>query len=75
MTKELRGSEKLIASCSTMTTLSQDELEQVAGGGLPPSPMGGIQLSYRPVFPHGIPWPEIFDRGQLNSLLKGGRQF
>ncbi len=34
MSKELRGSEKLAGSCTSMVTLSQEEMDQVAGGAV-----------------------------------------
>lgn len=72
MNTKTRGSEKLMASCSGMSTLSAAELEQVAGGGLLSSPMGQLSSSYWRVFPHGIPFPEIFNTDKLQSVLKGG---
>lgn len=47
MSKELRGSEKLMGSCSSMMTLSQEELDQVAGGAAP-------QILHGDSFPYGI---------------------
>ena len=58
-----RGSEKLFAGCSDLQTLSQDELEQVAGAGLLSSPLGVWQ-----VFPRGIPWPEVFAANELTAI-------
>ena len=40
MNNQQRGSEKLFAGCTELQTLSQDELERVAGAGLLSSPMG-----------------------------------
>ncbi len=60
MSKEIRGSEKLKASCSSMTPLTEDELESVVGGALG-------SFVYRP-FPRGIPWPELFNR-DLGDLV------
>ena len=71
MSKELRGSEKLMAGCSGVSTLSPDELEQVAGGRLASSPLS----SYWRVFPHGVPWPDIFNVGELEKIGQGGQHF
>ncbi len=62
MNQEQRGSEKLMASCSGVTALSQAEIEQVAGGE------GGIWRA----FPHGMPGIELVTQGGLfyNSPLK-----
>ena len=68
MKKEQRGSEKLMASCSSMSTLSQEELEQVAGAGLLSSPLGG----YYKVFPRGIPWPELVFESPVAGLANAG---
>jgi len=68
MKAEKRGSEKLKTSCSCMSSLSQEEIEQIAGAGLLSSPMG---MQYQVAFPHGIPWPEIFNQGALGSLEQG----
>lgn len=74
MNDKQRGSEKLMASCSGMTTLSAEELEQVAGGALR-SPHFSISNGFWRVFPHGIPWPEIFNQGKLDSVLTNPDQF
>lgn len=51
MSNQIRGSEKLAASCTDMHTLTEEELAQVAGGA--------SLLSISRVFPRGIPWPEL----------------
>lgn len=51
MTDKARGSDLLKLNCSSFSELTQEELQQVAGG------LGSIYL--RP-FPQGIPWPELF---------------
>ena len=62
MNQEQRGSEKLMASCTGVTALSQAEIEQVAGGE------GGIWK----VFPHGMPGIELVHHVDLyyNSPAK-----
>ncbi len=62
MNHKQRGSEKLMASCSSVTALSQAEIEQVAGGE------SGIWR----VFPHGMPGIELVHQGGLfyNSPVK-----
>lgn len=64
MKTEKRGSEKLMQGCSGLNSLSQAELEQVAGGALG----GGSLSSYWRVFPHGIPWPELFKANVLKEI-------
>ncbi|MDJ0739970.1 MAG: hypothetical protein QNJ91_09650 [Gammaproteobacteria bacterium] len=68
MNTEQRGSEKLMATCSEMSTLSQEELDRVAGGALLSSPIFSVSQSYWKVFPRGIPWPEIFNHGGLDKV-------
>lgn len=70
MKTEKRGSEKLMNSCSGLSTLSQDELDQVGGGawGGPINQFGSYQ-SWK-VFPFGIIDPQVL---QMDKLLdKGG---
>ena len=73
MSNEVRGSDKLKTTCSTLTTLEQDELEQVVGGYSGP-------LNYMYVFPRGIPWPDFFnngllDQGMINPVMPGKQRF
>jgi hypothetical protein len=63
MKQERRGSEKLLANCRDLQTLSQAELEKVAGAGLLSSPMGVWKA-----FPRGIPWPEVFAANELAAI-------
>ena len=62
MDNRQRGSEKLLAACTDLQTLSVEELQQVAGAGLLSSPMGVWK-----VFPRGIPWPEMFALKQVDA--------
>lgn len=58
MSSEMRGSDKLKQTCSSLTELSPEEMEQISGGY--------FSSSYKLVaFPHGIPWPEFF---RINTL-------
>ena len=63
MKQAQRGSEKLLAGCTQLQVLSAEELAQVAGAGLLSSPMGVWK-----VFPRGIPWPEVYQAGGVDSL-------
>ncbi|MCB1801235.1 MAG: hypothetical protein KDI82_06070 [Gammaproteobacteria bacterium] len=67
MKTEKRGSEKLMQGCTSLNTLSREELEQVAGGAL----LGGGTSIYWKQFPHGIPWPEIFKVNVLREIDQG----
>lgn len=69
MNDKQRGSEKLMANCTGMTTLSAEELEKVSGGALLLSPKLSISNGFWRVFPHGIPWPEIFNQGKLDQVI------
>ena len=66
MNKELRGSEKLMGSCSSMVTLSQEELDQVAGGALP-------QTLHGDSFPYGIidVWFASFKQPSIDVRFRG----
>lgn len=64
MNTEKRGSEKLMQGCTGLNALSQEELDQVAGGALG----GGSTSLYWRVFPHGIPWPDIFRAKVLKEV-------
>ncbi len=65
MNNRQRGSEKLLAGCTDLQTLSHEELEQVAGAGLLSSPMGVWR-----VFPRGIPWPDMLAPNQATAAVK-----
>jgi len=52
MSDDIRGSDKLKTSCFTLSTLTPEELEVVAGGY-------SISNGFYYVFPRGIPWPEM----------------
>ncbi|MCB1789827.1 MAG: bacteriocin [Gammaproteobacteria bacterium] len=60
MQNEQRGSEKLMQGCTGITTLSEEELQQVAGGAL--------SVEYWKVFPHGIVWPEFLQQDALKDV-------
>lgn len=62
MSTEKRGSEKLMSTCTDATTLSQEELEKVAGAALATSMYVGSSYNYWKIFPHGQPWPELFEQ-------------
>lgn len=75
MTEKVRGSDQLKLNCSSFSTLTQEELMQVAGGL-----HNGGSFLIRP-FPQGIPWPDLFvNMPQFNpvnpainvGLTKGG---
>ncbi len=68
MNTDKRGSEKLMDTCSGMTSLSQAELEKVAGAAALPYISG--TYSYWKVFPHGKPWPELFQQTELQGIDK-----
>jgi bacteriocin-like protein len=78
MKTEQRGSEKLMNSCSELSTLSQDELEQISGGALnyPHINIGSYKVWK--VFPFGTIDPEILkvdtflDRGLLERGISNG---
>ena len=67
MSTDRRGSEKLMSTCSGMTALSQEELEQVAGAAAS-SYIGG-SYSFWKVFPHGQPWPELFQQIAVDKVV------
>lgn len=58
MSNKVRGSDQLKMHCSEYQALTQDEINQVAGGAL-----YGNYL----VFPKGIPWPELFNKAQFGN--------
>lgn len=66
MSSEIRGSDKLKETCSSLTELSPEEMQQISGGY--------FSSSYQLVaFPHGIPWPEFFrnisfDQSVMNNV-------
>ena len=73
MNSEKRGSEKLMNGCTGLSTLSQQELEQVAGGAyLSAFPVVNITPTriYK-VFPYGIIDPEVLNLDQLGGLTMG----
>ena len=67
MNTEKRGSEKLMSTCSGMTTLSQEELEKVAGAASLPYVSGSY--GFWKVFPHGEPSPELFEKIAVQQLI------
>ena len=72
MNTEKRGSEKLMGTCSGMTALSQEELEKVAGAASLPYISG--TYSFWKSFPHGKPWPEIFEQVKTEQVRVDGLQ-
>lgn len=65
MKQHRRGSEKLLASCSDMQTLTDEELAQVNGG----YSLTGVWK----VFPRGLPWPELFQATDLYKVNEIGQ--
>ena len=58
MSGEIRGSDKLKQTCSSLTELNPEEMKQIAGG----------YFSYPLVsFPHGIPWTEFFRNNLIDN--------
>lgn len=64
MTDKARGSDQLKLDCASFSTLTEEELIQVAGGYIPPMPwipVPQIPISFFPLpFPEGIPRPDLF---------------
>ncbi len=66
MSKEIRGSEKLMQNCSAATPLSSEEFEMVSGG---------YEFSYKP-FPRGLPPLFYFqDFATLDERVVSGMTF
>jgi hypothetical protein len=61
MSDDIRGSDKLKTSCSTLSTLTPEELEAVAGGY-------SLSNGFYYVFPRGIPWPELFKQDSMSPI-------
>lgn len=57
MSNEVRGSEKLKMRCRSMQELTMEDLDKVVGAGL--------VLQWQPLFPKGIPWPDLFVKQPL----------
>jgi len=64
MSKKQRGSDKLMAECTTQG-LTADELEQVAGGV-------NASSGYFRVFPRGLPWPEWLGNDAIQNIKQLG---
>ena len=66
MTDKARGSDQLKLDCASFSTLTEEELIQVAGGYIhiplfPRFPVPQIPISLFPLpFPEGIPRPDLF---------------
>ena len=62
MSNEIRGSEKLKMSCTGLTPLDEQELNQVVGGY-------SAAQGYWRVFPLGVPWPDIFRGNPIDEQV------
>ena len=64
MTDKARGSDQLKLNCASFSTLTEEELIQVAGGYIPPFPRFPVPQIPIPLFPlpfpEGIPRPDLF---------------
>ena len=75
MNTEKRGSEKLMESCTGLTTLSTEELEQIGGGALSFPILDFSPYRVFKIFPYGIVDPDVLQLDKLKGLENLGRGF